>query len=147
MQQAGEYFIKLRGEMNRAKQELDQAIKEKEAESEISKFRQEFERKKEILYRALDATIEHADDAVLDNLGGHQKLVLSLVNALIMCIKSSDFSGKFPKIVLELFTHFPMTKKIAETTNFETVRKRFADKGDAEVKELTQEISAKIKKL
>ncbi|UPL00981.1 hypothetical protein LCI18_011915 [Fusarium solani-melongenae] len=147
VQQAGEYFIKLRGEMNRAKQELDQAIKDKEAESEISKFRQEFERKKEILYRALDATIEHADDAVLDNLGGHQKLVLSLVNALIMCIKSSDFSGKLPKIVLELFTHFPMTKKIAETTNFETVRKRFADKGDAEVKELAQEISAKIKKL
>ncbi|KAF5006350.1 hypothetical protein FDECE_7278 [Fusarium decemcellulare] len=147
VQQAGEYFIKLRGEMNRAKQELDQAVKDKEAESEIAKSRQEFERKKEILYRALDATIEHADDAVLDNLGGHQKLVLSLVNALIMCIKSSDFSGKLPKIVLELFTHFPMTKKIAETTNFETVRKRFADKGDSEVKELVQEITAKIKKL
>ncbi|KAF4455718.1 hypothetical protein F53441_2013 [Fusarium austroafricanum] len=144
VQQAGEYFIKLRGEMNRAKQELDQAIKDKKPEA---KERQEFEQKKQILYRALDATIEHADDAVLDNLGGHQKLVLSLVNALIMCIKGGDFSGKFPKIVLEMFTHFPMTKKIAETTNFETVRKRFADKGDAEVKELVSEITAKVKKL
>ncbi|KAM0555123.1 hypothetical protein ACHAPJ_006474 [Fusarium lateritium] len=147
VQQAGEYLIKLRGEMNRAKQELDQAVKDKEPEATIVKARHEFEQKKQILYRALDATIEHADDAVLDNLGGHQKLVLSLVNALIMCIKASDFSGKFPKIVLELFTHFPMTKKIAETTNFETVRKRFADKGDAEVKELVSEITAKVKKL
>ncbi|KAF5021344.1 hypothetical protein F66182_6612 [Fusarium sp. NRRL 66182] len=147
VQQAGEYFIKLRGEMNRAKQELDQAVKDRESEGAVAKARQEFDRKKQVLYRALDATIEHADDAVLDNLGGHQKLVLSLVNALIMCIKAGDFSGKFPKIILELFTHFPMTKKIAETTNFETVRKRFADKGDAEVKELVSEITAKVKKL
>ncbi|KAM0430619.1 hypothetical protein ACHAQK_010570 [Fusarium lateritium] len=144
VQQAGEYLIKLRGEMNRAKQELDQAVKDKKPDA---KERQEFELKKQILYRALDATIEHADDAVLDNLGGHQKLVLSLVNALIMCIKASDFSGKLPKIVLEMFTHFPMTKRIAETTNFETVRKRFADKGDAEVKEIVSEITAKVKKL
>ncbi|KAL4723677.1 hypothetical protein ACLX1H_009319 [Fusarium chlamydosporum] len=147
VQQAGEYFIKLRGEMNRAKQDLDQAVKDKVPEAALAKARHEFEQKKQILYRALDATIEHADDAVLDNLGGHQKLVLSLVNALIMCIKAGDFSGKFPKIVLEMFTHFPMTKKIADTTNFETVRKRFADKGDAEVKELVSEITAKVKKL
>ncbi|KAF4972397.1 hypothetical protein FZEAL_9597, partial [Fusarium zealandicum] len=147
VQQAGEYFIKLRGEMNRAKQGLDQAVKDKEPELQVARHRQEFDRKKDILYRALDATIEHADDAVLDNLGGHQKLVLSLVNALIMCIKASDFSGKLPKIILELFTHFPMTKRIAETTNFDTVRKRFADKGDTEVKELVSEISAKLRKL
>lgn len=147
MQQAGDFFIKLRGEMNRSKQELDQAIKDKEPESELAQLRQEAEQKKMALYRALDATIEHADDAVLDNLGGHQKLILSLVNALIMCIKSSDFSGKLPKIILELFTHFPMTKKIAETANFETVRKRFADKGDQEVKGLVAEITAKVKKI
>ncbi|KAI5467252.1 hypothetical protein BGZ63DRAFT_418972 [Mariannaea sp. PMI_226] len=146
VQQAGDFFIKLRTEMNRAKQDLDQAIKDKLAETEVSKRRQDFEQKKEMLYRALDSTIEHADDAVIDNLGGHQKLVLSLINALIMCIKAGDFSGKLPKIVLELFTHFSMTKKIADTTNFETVRKRFADKGDDEVKELVRDISAKVKK-
>ncbi|OBS29345.1 hypothetical protein FPOA_03281 [Fusarium poae] len=147
VQQAGEYFIKLRSEMNRARQELDQVLKEKAPEAALANARHDFEQKKQVLYRALDATIEHADDAVLDNLGGHQKLVLSLVNALIMCIKAGDFSGEFPKIVLEMFTHFPMTKRIAETTNFESVRKRFADKGDAEVKELVSEITAKVKKL
>lgn len=146
VQQAGEFFVKLRAEMNRSKIDLEDAIKNKDPENIIEKKKVEAEQKKEALYRALDATVEHADDAVLDNLGGHQKLVLSLVNALISSIKASDFSGKLPKIVLELFTHFRITKKIVETTNFDSVRKRLEDKGDDEVKELVREISAKIKK-
>lgn len=133
--------------MTRSKADLDQAIKDKASEAEIAKLKHDADQKKEALYRALDATIEHADDSVLDNLGGHQKLILSMVNVLIGCIKASDFSGKLPKIVLELFTNFRMTKKIAETTNFDTVRKRFADRGDEEVKELVRELSQKIKKV
>jgi hypothetical protein len=147
VQQAGDFFIKLRGEMTRAKSDLDQATKDKANEAELSQLKLIAEQKKEALYRALDATIDHADDGVLDNLGGHQKLILSLVNVLIGCIKASDFAGKLPKMVLELFTNFRMTKKIAETTNFDTVRKRFADKGDDEVKELVKELSQKIKKV
>lgn len=146
VQQAGESLINLRGEANRAKLALDQAIKDKRSEAEVAKLRQEADRKKETLYQALDAIVEHADDAVLDNLGGHQKLVLSLVNTLIACIKAGDFSGKLAKIVLELFTHLTMTKKIVETTNFDTVRKRLEDKGDDEVKDLVREISSKIRK-
>ncbi|KEY72087.1 hypothetical protein S7711_00103 [Stachybotrys chartarum IBT 7711] len=147
VQQAGDLVIKLRGESNRAKLDLDQAIKDKKGDAETAALKGDAEQKKEALYRALDAFVEHADDAVLDNLGGNQKLVLSLINILISSIKTTDFSGKLPKIVLELFTHFRMTKKIADTTNFDTVRKKFADKGDKEVKELIQEIAAKIKKL
>lgn len=147
VRQAGELFIKLRGDMNLAKQELDQAIKEKKAESGLAGLRADLEKKKEALYRALDATIERADDAILANLGGHQKLITSLVNILIASIKAGDFSGKLPKTVLELFTNFPMTKKIAETTNFDTVRKRFVDKGDEDVKEMVNEISLKVRRV
>lgn len=147
VQQAGDFFIKLRGEMNRAKAELDQATKDKEPESELAKLKFDAEQKKEALYRALDVTIEHADDSVLDNLGGHQKMILSLVNVLIASIKAGDFSGKLPKAVLELFTHFRMTRKIAETTNFETVRKRFEDKGDDETKDFARQLSLMIKKV
>ncbi|OAR03091.1 hypothetical protein LLEC1_03150 [Akanthomyces lecanii] len=147
VQQAGDLFIKLRGEMNKAKQELDQSTKDKKPESEVAAIKAEYEQRKDAFYRALDSTVEHADDAVLDNLGGHQKLILSLVNALISCIKAADFSGKLPKIVLELISLFRMTKKIIDTTNFETVRKRFGDKGDADVKDLIQDINAKIKKV
>lgn len=133
--------------MNQAKQDVDQAIKENKPEVEVAQLRKTAEARKDALHRAFDVTIEHADDAVMDNLGGHQKLVLSLVNVLIACIKASDFSGKLPKIVLELFTHFPMTRKIAETPSFDTVRKRLADKGDDEVKDLVREISVKVKKV
>ncbi|KAG6100240.1 hypothetical protein E4U31_004068 [Claviceps sp. LM219 group G6] len=146
VQQAGDFLIKLRTDMNRSKLDLDQAVKNKLSGDIIAKKRNDSEQKKEALYRALDATVEHADDAVLDNLGGHQKLILSLVNSLISSIKASDFSGKLPKIVLELFTHFRMTRKIVETTNFDTVRKRFEDKGDDEVKELVREITTKIRR-
>jgi hypothetical protein len=147
VQQAGDFFIKLRGDMTRAKADLDQATKDQASDAEMAKLKQDAEQKKEALYRALDATIEHADDSVLDNLGGHQKLILSLVNVLIGCIKAGDFSGKLPKVVLELFTNFRMTRKIAETTNFETVRKRFSDRGDDDVKELARELAQKIKKV
>lgn len=146
VQQAGDLLIKLRTDMNKAKLEMDQAVKDKAPEPEIASLKVGAEQKKEALYRALDATVEHADDAVLDNLGGHQKLILSLINVLIACIKAADFSSKLPKIVLELFTHFRMTKRIIETTNFDTVRRRFEDKGDDEVKELIRDINAKIKK-
>ncbi|KAJ3493912.1 hypothetical protein NLG97_g4427 [Lecanicillium saksenae] len=147
VQQAGDLFIKLRGEMNKAKLELDQMTKDKKPDADIAATKADYEQKKEAFYRALDSTVEHADDAVLDNLGGHQKLILSLINALISCIKAADFSGKLPKIVLELISHFRMTKKIIDTTNFETVRKRFGDKGDADIKEFIQDINAKIKKV
>ncbi|PHH64326.1 hypothetical protein CDD81_4683 [Ophiocordyceps australis] len=146
VQQAGELLISLRGEAHRAKLALDQAIKERKPETETSKLRHAAEQKREALYQALDAVVEHADDAVLDNLGGHQKLVLNLVNTLIASIKSSDFSSKLLKIVLELFTHLSMTRKIVDTTNFDTVRKRLEDKGDDEVKDLVRQISSKIKK-
>lgn len=146
VQQAGEFFIKLRGDMNKAKLDVDNATKNKVPEPQLAELKKVAEQKKEALYRALDVTIEHADDVVLDNLGGHQKLVLSLVNAMISSIKAGDFSGKLPKALLEIFTHFRMTKKIAETTNFETVRKRFEDKGDDEVKDMAREIAANMKK-
>ncbi|KAJ6779781.1 hypothetical protein PWT90_04959 [Aphanocladium album] len=147
VQQAGDLFIKLRGEMNKAKVELDQLTKDKKPDADVAATKADYEQKKEAFYRALDSTVEHADDAVLDNLGGHQKLILSLINALISCIKTADFSGKLPKIVLELISHFRMTRKIIDTTNFETVRKRFGDKGDADIKEFIQDINAKIKKV
>ncbi|PFH60452.1 hypothetical protein XA68_10927 [Ophiocordyceps unilateralis] len=146
VQQAGEFLISLRGESTRAKQALDQAIKDKKPDGDIARLKHVADQKRETLYQALDATVEHADDAVLDNLGGHQKLVLNLVNTLITCIKASDFSGKLPKIVLELFTHLSMTRKIVETTNFDTVRKRLEDKGDSEVKDLVRELSSKVRK-
>lgn len=98
VQQAGDLLVQLRGDMNRAKLEVDQAMKDKGPEDDLEALKKVLEQKKEAFYQALDATIEHADDAVLDNLGGHQKLVLSLINALITSIKTADFLARYRRL-------------------------------------------------
>ena len=134
-----------RGEMTRAKLEVDQATKDKAA-SDLPALVAAAELKKEVLYRTLEAANRVGDEAVLENLGGHGKLVLSLVNLLITCIKAGDFSGKLPKAALSLMANFKMTKKVVTQTNFDNIRRRLADKGDTEVKELLETITSRIKK-
>ncbi|KAM0280835.1 hypothetical protein ACHAQH_003865 [Verticillium albo-atrum] len=146
VQSLGEFFIKMRAGMTKAKQEVDQAVKEKRSESEIARLQNVGEQKKDIFVKILDAAHKHGDDAVLENLGGHQKGVLSLVNLLIGCIKATDYSGPLPKATLRFMSNINLTKKVADAVNFETVRKRFADKGDSEVKELIRTVASRIKK-
>ncbi|KAH6697279.1 hypothetical protein F5X68DRAFT_125952 [Plectosphaerella plurivora] len=142
----GEFLIKLRTEMVKAKSEADQRVKTNDPAAEIAEAKKDLEIRKEIYIRACDAAERYGDDAVLENLGGHQKGVLSMVNALIGCVKASDYSGKLPKSLLRLMSAISMSKKIAEAVNFENVRKRFADKGDDEIKELVRTVVSRIKK-
>ncbi|PNH75757.1 hypothetical protein VD0001_g1834 [Verticillium dahliae] len=146
VQSLGEFFIKLRAAMTKAKQEVDQAVKEKRPESEVAQLQKVGEQQKDMFVKVLDAAHKHGDDAVLENLGGHQKGVLSLVNLLIGCIKATDYSGPLPKATLRFMSNINLTKKVADAVNFETVRKRFADKGDSEVKELIKTVASRIKK-
>ncbi|KAL2758287.1 hypothetical protein ACRALDRAFT_2025891 [Sodiomyces alcalophilus JCM 7366] len=146
VQSLGEFFIKMRGEMSKLKQEIDQGVKEKRAEGEVQKLKKEYELKKDMVARGCEAAHKHGDEAVLENLGGHQKGVLSLINLLIGCIKAADYSGKLPKAVLRFMTNISLTKRIADGVNFETVRKRFADKGDDEVKGLIRSVASRIRK-
>lgn len=145
VQQAGEYIMARRGDMARAKLEVDQATKDK-AEADLPSLTAAAELKKEVLYRTLEAANKVGDEVVLENLGGHGKLVLSLVNLLITCIKAGDFSGKLPKAALYLMANFRMTRKVATQTNFDNIRRRLADKGDAEVKDLLETITSRIRK-
>ncbi|KXH41747.1 hypothetical protein CSIM01_07001 [Colletotrichum simmondsii] len=146
VQSLGEFFIKLRSETNRLKQELDQATKEKKPEKEVSEWNKKLDVKKETFTRVCEAAAKHGDEAVLENFGGHQKGILSLVNMLIGAIKAGDFSGPLPKALLRFMSNISMFKKVTEAVNFENVRKRLADKGDAEVKELVRTIASRIKK-
>ncbi|KAK1445309.1 hypothetical protein CCUS01_12635 [Colletotrichum cuscutae] len=146
VQSLGEFFIKLRSETNRLKQELDQATKEKKPEKEIAEWNKKLDVKKETFTRVCEAAAKHGDEAVLENFGGHQKGILSLVNMLIGAIKAGDFSGPLPKALLRFMSNISMFKKVTEAVNFENVRKRLADKGDAEVKELVRTIASRIKK-
>jgi len=131
--------------MMRARQDVDQATREKKLE-EVPKLQANADLKQQILCRTLDAANEVGDEVVLENLGGHSKLVLNLMNLLIACIKAGDFSGQMLKSALRLLANFRITQKIASQTNLETIRRRLSDKGDAEVKEYLAAIMSKIKK-
>ncbi|GKT45080.1 uncharacterized protein ColSpa_05261 [Colletotrichum spaethianum] len=146
VQALGEFLVKLRSEVNRLKQEVDQANKEKKPASVIAEWNSKMHVKREIFTRVCEAAAKHGDEAVLENFGGHQKGILSLVNMLIGCIKAADFSGPLPKALLRFMSNISIHKKVAEAVNFENVRKRFADKGDDEVKELVRTIASRIKK-
>ncbi|MBE3049579.1 hypothetical protein IMZ48_45205 [Candidatus Bathyarchaeota archaeon] len=145
VQHAGEYIMARRGEMTRARQEVDQATKD-DAVADLPGLTAAADLKKEVLYRTIEAANQVGDEVVLENLGGHNKLVLSLVNLLITCIKMGDISGKLPKAALSLMTNFKMSKKVSTQTNWDTIRKRLTDKGDDEVKELLETITSRIKK-
>ncbi|KAH7358181.1 hypothetical protein B0T11DRAFT_283876 [Plectosphaerella cucumerina] len=142
----GEFLIKLRTEMVKAKSEADQRVKVSEPAAEIAEAKKDLEIRKEMYIRSCDAAERYGDDAVLENLGSHQKGILSMVNALIGCVKAADYSGKLPKSLFRLMSAISMSKKIAEAVNFENVRKRFADKGDDEIKELVRTVVSRIKK-
>ena len=145
VQQAGDYFVRLRSEFSKAKQATEKA--KTDNAPNITRLEQLQEDKKEALYRAIDATNEHGDDAVVENLGGHLKLGTSLINTLIACFKVGDFSGKLPKAVLELMSNFTLSKKVAQNASWESVLKRFGDKGDEEIKGYVKNISSRMKKV
>ncbi|WYZ41482.1 hypothetical protein EsH8_V_000377 [Colletotrichum jinshuiense] len=146
VQALGEFFIKLRSEVNRAKQEVDHATKEGKPASIIAEWNSKMDLKKETFTKVCEAAAKHGDEAVLENFGGHQKGILSLVNMLIGCIKSADVNGPLPKALLRFMSFISMSKKVKEGVNFENVRKRLADKGDEEVKELVRTIASRVKK-
>ncbi|CCF38363.1 hypothetical protein CH063_09468, partial [Colletotrichum higginsianum] len=146
VQALGEFLVKLRSELNRLRQEVDQASKEGKPPSVMAEWNSKLDLKREIFTRVCDAAAKHGDEAVLENLGGHQKGVLSLVNMLIGCIKAADFKGPLPKALLRLMSNISIHKKIADAVNFETIRKRFTDRGDDEIKELVRTIASRIKK-
>ncbi|CAI4215314.1 unnamed protein product [Parascedosporium putredinis] len=145
VQQAGEYIISRRADMMRARQALDLATKENRTE-DVPKLKANADLKQQVLCRTLDAADQFGDEVVLENLGGHTKLVLNLMNLLIACIKAGDFSGPMLKSALRLLSNFRITQKIALQTNLETIRRRLSDKGDADVKELLASIMSRIKK-
>ncbi|TDZ44875.1 hypothetical protein CTRI78_v009290 [Colletotrichum trifolii] len=146
VQGLGDYLTKLRTEITRTKQEIDQAEKDRKPASVIAEWTRKQELKRETFARVCEAATKFGDEAVLENLGSHQKAILCLVNMLIGCIKTGDLSGSFPKAILRFMSNISIVKKVSEAVNFENVRKRLADKGDDEVKDLIRTVALRIKK-
>ena len=89
----------------------------------------------ESLYQTIDAANQHGYGAIVENLGGHQKLVNGLTTTLIECIKTDDFLGKLPKAVFMLLAKFQtMSDELLKKLKFDSIQKRWNKKGDNETK-------------
>jgi hypothetical protein len=95
------------------------------------------------LFQTIDAANGKGYPAIVENLGGHHKLVNGLTTTLIECTKADDFVGKLPKAVLTLLSKFQtMTDELLKKLKFDGISKRWAKKGDDETKKLITEIFA-----
>lgn len=112
-------------------------------EAEISKLKSERVVLVETLYQIINAANELGYHAIVENLGGHQKLVNALTTTLIDCIKHEDFLGKLPKSVFSLLAKFQtMSDELLKKLKFESIQKRWTKKGDDEIKKWISSILA-----
>jgi hypothetical protein len=97
----------------------------------------------ESLYQTIDAANELGYGAIVENLGGHHKLVNGLTTTLIDCTKAEDYVGKLPKAVLTLLSKFQtMTDELLKKLKFDSIAKRWSKRGDDDTKKLIAAILA-----
>ena len=112
--------------------ELDAAGKDP---AETTRLRQARTVLLDCFYEAINAANELGYGAIVENLGGHEKLVHGLTTTLIECIKADDFLGKLPKAIFNLLARFQtMSEALLKRLRFESIQKRWSKKGDDQIK-------------
>ena len=75
------------------------------------------------LYQTINAANTLGYGAIVENLGGHHKLVNGLTTTLIECIKAEDFLGKLPKAVFSLLAKFQtMSDALLKKLKFDSIQ-------------------------
>ncbi len=114
--------------------------------AEVNRLKTERQELLESLYQTIEAANQHGYPAIVENLGGHHKLVNGLTTTLIECIKAADYLGKLPKAVFSLLAKFQtMTNELLKKLKFDSIQKRWNRKGDDETKKLIETILANTK--
>lgn len=110
-------------------------------QSETAKLQVERRVLLECLYQTISTASEFGYGPIIENLGGHHKLVNGLTTTLIECIKADDFTGKLPKAVFELLAKFKtLTDDLLRKLKFDSIQKRWNKKGDEQTKKIISSI-------
>ncbi|KUJ11810.1 uncharacterized protein LY89DRAFT_212992 [Mollisia scopiformis] len=87
------------------------------------------------LYQTIDAANQLGYPPIVENLGGHHKLVNGLTTTLIECSKANDFLGQLPRAVFSLLAKFQtMSDELLQKLKFDGIQKRWSKKGDEETR-------------
>lgn len=109
------------------------ANKEAEAAAspaQVGKLQNERHVLSDALYEAVNAANTLGYISIVENLGGHQRLVNALTSTLIECTKAKppDLLGKLPRAVFSLLAKFQtMTDALLEKLKFGSIQKRWTD--------------------
>lgn len=126
----------LRAQMKTTSTQIEQATKSKASAASLQSLKNTRKDQLEALYQSIDTADKLGYGAIVENLGGHQKLINGLMTILIDCNKSEDFVGKLPKAVFSLLAKIKtLTDGLLERCKFPGIQKRWNKKGDAETKE------------
>jgi hypothetical protein len=111
---------------------IDEAEKDP---AEVARLRQARTVLLDSLYETINAANELGFGPIVENLGGHEKLVHGLTTTLIECIRADDFLGRLPKAIFRLLAKFKtMSEALLKRLRFESIQKRWGKKGDDEIK-------------
>lgn len=87
------------------------------------------------LFETINAANKLGYMAIVENLGGHHKLVNGLTATLIECIKTEDFLGRLPRAIFSLLAKFQtMSDELLKKVKFDSIQKRWSKKGDESIK-------------
>jgi hypothetical protein len=86
------------------------------------------------LYETINAAVEYGHSRIVQNLGGHQKLVNGLTGTLIDCNKAGDMKGQLPRAVFKLLAKFQtMSDELLQKLKFDKLRSRWERLGDEDI--------------
>ncbi|KAG4427809.1 hypothetical protein IFR05_016707 [Cadophora sp. M221] len=111
--------------------------------AEVQKLKSERQVLLESLYQIIDAANQLGYAPIVENLGGHQKMVNGLTTTLIECTKVDDYKGKLPTAVFALLARFQnMSDDLLKKLKFDSIQKRWNKKGTEETKQVIVDILA-----
>ncbi|TGO37173.1 hypothetical protein BHYA_0104g00310 [Botrytis hyacinthi] len=128
-------FIALRTQIKDDTAKLQEATASKAPEVQLQKLKSHRSELSEALYQTIEAANKLGYVPIVENLGGHQKLVSGLTATLIECTKTEDYIGKLPRAVFALLAKFrTLTEDLLTKSKFDALAKRWNKKGDQEIK-------------
>lgn len=129
-------FSALRTQIKEVAAKIDEATKSKAPEVQLQKLKTLRSEQSEALYQTIEAANKLGYGPIVENLGGHQKLVSGLTATLIECTKTEDYLGKLPRAVFALLAKFQtLTDDLLKKSKFDALAKRWNKKGDQEIKD------------
>ncbi|KAH7350822.1 hypothetical protein BKA65DRAFT_476184 [Rhexocercosporidium sp. MPI-PUGE-AT-0058] len=140
IQEYGNFLSALRVKIKTNSSKMEEAAARP---AEVQKLKNERQILLESLYQIIDAANRHGYGPIVENLGGHQKMVNGLTTTLIECTKADDYKGKLPTAVFALLARFQnMSDDLLKKLKFDSIQKRWNKKGTEETKQVIVDILA-----